>query len=317
VSRLFLGVDGGQTSTKALIADESGHVLGSGAGGPCNHVKAEGGREKFVGAIGECLRLACGSCGLDPDTVEFEAAGLGFSGGPADKEAILREMLRARAMVLRNDAWIALTGATAGKPGIIVIAGTGSVARGRNAQGRNAQAGGWGYIYGDEGGAFDLVRQAVRAALRFEEGWGPATVLGDALLEATASRDLQDLIHRLYTTDFPRPRIAALARLVTQAAAAGDSVASELIDAATAYLAAIVTAVRGRLFQPGEIVPVAYIGGMFRESRVLARFRAHAEREPGNRVGPPVYGPGAGALLEAYRAVGLDPPLSGIPENEE
>ena len=312
--RLFIGVDGGQTSTKALIADESGRILGGGAGGPCNHVKAEGGRTKFVNAMRECLRLTCESCDLDPETVFFEAAGLGFSGGPADKEAILRELLRTNHLVLSNDAWIALTGATAGGPGMIVIAGTGSVARGRNSAGRTAQAGGWGYVYGDEGGAFDLVRQAMRAALRSEEGWGPRTVLAERLLEATATRDLQDLLHRLYTTDFPRPRIAAMSTLVTQAAAAGDSVAVELVERSAEYLATIVGAVRGRLFEPGEVVPVAYIGGMFKDPLLLSRFRAHAGSESGNRIGKPAYGPAAGALLEAFHAVGLNPMLSGVLE---
>src|ERR1700735_156549 len=106
--KLFLGVDGGQSRTTALIGDEEGRVLGAGAGGPCNHAGAEEGRQKLARGGG-------GSVG----------------GGPA------------------------LAGATAGKPGIVMIAGTGSIAFGRNAGGRTARAGGWGFIFGDEGGAFD------------------------------------------------------------------------------------------------------------------------------------------------------------------
>ena len=142
MSRLFLGVDGGQSSTTALIGDETGRVLGSGRGGPCNHVGAAEGRAKFTGAITGSLTAACAEAGLDPATVRFEAACLGFSGGPDDKQSILHEILRAERLIVSNDALIALSGATAGEPGIITIAGTGSIAYGRNAAGEFRRAGG-------------------------------------------------------------------------------------------------------------------------------------------------------------------------------
>ncbi|MGH9665488.1 MAG: BadF/BadG/BcrA/BcrD ATPase family protein, partial [Bryobacteraceae bacterium] len=191
--RYFLGVDGGQSSTTALIGDDSGHVLGAGRGGPCNHVGAAEGRTKFVNAIGTCVAAARAQAGLRD--VRFTAACLGFSGGPADKEAILYEILPVDRMVVTHDALIALAGATAGAPGLIVIAGTGSIAFGRNGAGQTARAGGWGYIYGDEAGGFDLTRQALRASLRFEEGWGPPTTLRDRLCASAGVRDANELLH--------------------------------------------------------------------------------------------------------------------------
>ena len=155
--------------------------------------------------------------------VRFAAACLGLSGGPHDKEALVREMIAAEHYRITNDAVIALLGATAGEPGVIAIAGTGSIAYGRNAEGRTARAGGWGYVFGDEGGAFDLVRQAVRASLRKEEGWGHATALREALLEATGASDMNDLLHRFYTPAYPRARIASYAVLVDEAARNGDA----------------------------------------------------------------------------------------------
>jgi len=110
--------------------------------------------------------------------------------------------------MVTSDAFIALSGATAGGPGLVAIAGTGSIAFGRNAAGRTARAGGWGYLFGDEGGAFSIVRQALRAALRHEEGWGAPTELRPALLEATGAASANDLLHRLYTAEFTRQRIA-------------------------------------------------------------------------------------------------------------
>lgn len=308
--RLFLGVDGGQSSTTALIGEETGRVLGAGVGGPCNHVGAAEGREKFTRAIKESVGEACRRASLDPASVRFEAACLGFSGGPEDKQEILRELLRTQRLIVTTDALIALSGATAGEPGIITIAGTGSIAFGRDASGRTARAGGWGYVFGDEGGAFDIVRQALRAALRFEEGWGPATTLHSALLAATGASSANDLLHRFYTTEFPRPRIASYARLVDAEAAAGDGVAAEILRNAAKELAAITMAVRGMLFRRGERVRVAYIGGVFRSAILLEAYRGLLELE----VAPPVYGPAAGALIEAYRAAGISAPLSNLPE---
>ena len=191
--RLFLGVDGGHSSTTALIADETGRVLGAGTGGPCNHVGAAEGRQKLARAVGECVGAACARAGLDAGSVRFEAACFGMSGGPADKQAILAEILHADRLLVTTDAVIALAGATAGRPGIITIAGTGSIAFGRNAAGKWARAGGWGYIFGDEGGGFDITRQALRAALRYEEGWGPATALHGVLLAETGAADFPHL----------------------------------------------------------------------------------------------------------------------------
>jgi N-acetylglucosamine kinase-like BadF-type ATPase len=315
-TRFFLGVDGGQSSTTALIADDTGKVLGVGRGGPCNHVGAAEGRKKFINAIQGCLEAASHQASLDAP-VHFAAACLGFSGGPVDKEAILREILRCDQLTVTTDALIALSGATAGQPGVIVIAGTGSIAFGRNAEGRTARAGGWGYIFGDEGGGFDLTRQALRAALRSEEGWGPPTALHERLLESTGARDANDLLHRFYTTEFPRPSIAALSKVIDEAAQDGDPVARDILHNGAQQLASIAGAVRAQLFQPGEKARVAYIGGVFRSELLLERFRTLIELEEGNRLAPPEMGPAAGALLEAFRAAGVTIALSNVPEFEK
>ncbi|MDW8353028.1 MAG: BadF/BadG/BcrA/BcrD ATPase family protein [Bryobacterales bacterium] len=317
MAQLFLGVDGGQSGTTALIADETGRVLGLGRGGPCNHVGAEGGREKFTRAIRDSLAGACRQAGFEAARAQFEAACLGFSGGPADKEALLQELIPTRRLIVTTDAFIALAGATGGEPGVVVIAGTGSIAFGRNAAGKTARAGGWGYLFGDEGAAFDLVRQALRAALRFEEGWGPPTDLRRRLLEATETRSAGELLHRFYTAEFPRDRIAALAPLVDQAAREGDAVAGAILDKAAQDLASLASAVRRQLFQNGETALVAYLGGAFRSGRLLERFRVLVELEEGNRVEPPRYGPAAGALIEAWRAAGLRPTTTGLPASEK
>src|SRR5205807_1117691 len=154
--------------TLAVIGDENGRILGTGEAGPCNHAASGEGRAKLERAVAGSLAAACAEAGIDPAAVEFEAACFGMSGGPEDKEEILSRILQVRQLFVTTDAVTALAGATAGGQGIITIAGTGSIAFGRNAAGVTARAGGWGYIFGDEGGAFDIARQALRASLRME-----------------------------------------------------------------------------------------------------------------------------------------------------
>lgn len=316
MSKLYLGVDGGQSSTTALIADESGRVIGTGRGGPCNHVSSGEGREKFFRAVGGCLQQACEQAGLATGTVAFASACLGFSGGAADKDAYSRELIRSEKFLITHDAAIALAGATAGEPGIIIIAGTGSMAFGRNADGRTARGGGWGYVFGDEGGGFDLTRRALRAALRFEEGWGAVTRLHRDLLAATGAADANDLLHRFYTSEFPRPSIAALSKLVDQAAEEGDDEARQILLDAAASLFYYVKGVYSNLFAEGQAVPIATIGSVFR-SNILRNHFTGLVRQINSLVEPPAYGPAAGALLEALRADQNSNPLSNVPELEK
>jgi N-acetylglucosamine kinase-like BadF-type ATPase len=265
--------------------------------------------------IGDCIREACGQAGLAER--RFESAVLGFSGGPADKEALVHELISARYLLVTHDALTALAGACGGEPGIVTIAGTGSIAFGRNSKGVTARAGGWGYIFGDEGGAFDITREAVRASLRQDEGWGPETSLREALLEETGAKSADDLMHRFYTPDYPRSRVATFARIVDREAIEGDPVAQDILRNSAARLAEIVGAVRRQLFHAEETARVSYAGGVFRSRILLAHFRELVGRELGNRFTTPAYSPGGGALIEAYRQAGSSLFPVGLPESEK
>jgi N-acetylglucosamine kinase len=301
--KYFLGVDGGQSGTTAVIGDESGRILGTGEGGPCNHAAAAEGRAKLERAIRGSVGAACESAGLNLASTTFEAACFGLSGGPEDRLEILSSIVKsARPLIVTIDAVVALSGATPKGQGIIVIAGTGSISFGRNAGGQSARAGGWGYIFGDEGGAFDIARQALRASLRMEEGWGPQTRLREILLDATGSRDANEMLHRFYGPEWPRSRVATLAPLVDRASAEGDAVAEQIIHNAAQELALLVENVRSQLWKSSDAVQVAYIGGVFQSAALLERFRMLLELDGVTRCGPPLRGPAEGALLEAYRA---------------
>ena len=306
----FLGVDGGQSSTRALVGDDKGGLLGRGVSGACNHAGAGEGAAKLRRVVAEVMHEACANAGIATDT-RFKAACLGMSGGPDDKRSILREAVNAESLAVVTDAEIALAGAADGGPGVVVIAGTGSIAYGRNKAGRSARAGGWGYVFGDEGGAFDIVRRALRAALAAEEGWGPQTKLADALKTASSSKTMNETMHRFYADAWPRDRIAALAPLVNDAADAGDRVAACVLREAGRLLAGLANAACRNLSpDAAESLPVYPAGGVFAGEAVRASFK-DSLTGCAEYAGRPRHVPVVGALILAYRSAGLRPAVQG------
>jgi N-acetylglucosamine kinase-like BadF-type ATPase len=305
MSEYFLGVDGGQSSTTAVIGDADGKIVGWASAGPCNHVAAAEAKAKFQRVIRECVSQAARRAGIEQARYRFKSACFGMSGGAADKAALLHELMDAEHWIVTHDAMIALAGATSGEPGIVVIGGTGSIAFAQNARGETARAGGWGYLFGDEGGAFDIVRQALRAVLREHEGWGGRTALTPALIEAASATDADQLLHLFYTPEWHRQRVASLAEMVNRMAEDGDPVAIGILHNAARELAMLAASVRRQLWNEGEPARVAWVGGVFRSAILLARFRAVVSLEGNTICEAPIHGPAAGALLLAYRAAGI------------
>jgi N-acetylglucosamine kinase-like BadF-type ATPase len=304
MSDFFLGLDGGQSNTTALIGDARGNIVGWGSAGPCNHVQAAEAQEKFLAVMRDCLSQAAARAGMEG--WHFKAACMGMSGGPDDKAALLHELVEAEHTVVTHDAMIALAGATSGEPGIIVIAGTGSMAFGQNARGETARAGGWGYIFGDEGSGFDIAKQAVRAVLREHEGWGARTALTPALLEASSSRDANEMLLLFYRDSWTRSRVADLARTVDRVAEEGDPIAVRVVQQAAQELALLAGSVRRQLWSEGESAIISWAGGAFQSTVLVERFRLLIALEKEAVCQSPQHGPAAGALLLAYKAAGLD-----------
>ena len=312
-ARFFLGLDGGQSHTEVLIGDADGQVVGTGSAGSANYGGSEDARTKAEAAISEALSRALDEAGLEQDT-RFAAGCCGMSGGAEAARELLSRRIHTEHLEVVTDAQIALWGATECRPGIVVIAGTGSIAWGEDLAGKTARTGGWGYAFGDEGGAFDIVRHAMRAALKAEEGWGAETALRALLLESGHDVTMNDLLHRFYADGLPRDSIASLAPLADQAAGEGDEVARVILAAAGQDLARLAEAVRGQLFAEDDPVTIAYSGGVFRSARVLGAFRnqlTQNEREP-NHVSAPLQSPAHGALLRAYGSRDRDRRLPGV-----
>ena len=203
----FLGVDGGASSTTCAVCSDDGAVLGIGRGNASNHILAPGGRERARAAVGGAIEAALRAAGLG--TIEYRAAQFGMTGIVAGTERaqafaeVVADLLRAETVVINEDSWIALAGALACGPGVMVIAGTGSVAVGLDPDGRADRAGGWGYIFGDDGSAFALGRGGVHAALHARDGSGPDTILVERIPSAIGM-DLTAITWEFYQGHQPR-----------------------------------------------------------------------------------------------------------------
>jgi N-acetylglucosamine kinase-like BadF-type ATPase len=309
MSRLFLGVDGGQSHTDALVADDRGRVLGRGRGGPSNHADEPGGRERLRRAVRESVGAALAAAGLpDLRAVRFVVAHCAMTGGAADKIDELRALIHADRLGVGHDAPAALAGATGGAPGIVVIAGTGSVAYGETGHGRRATVGGWGYLVGDEGGAFWIALEAIRRAARAEDALAAPTRLGPVACRALGCSTLRELAARIHAGAIDRAAVARLAPEV-EACAADDAVAAAIVEEAGRHLAALAVAVADRLGVRGGAMPVVPSGGVSRLARLSRAFAAAlAAAWPQAQIAAPRFDAAVGALLLAYREAGLDLP---------
>lgn len=305
-NRFYLGLDGGQSHTTILIGNEDGTILGTGLSGPINCGGSDNTLKKTEASIKDALSQALEDAQLE-QTTDFEAAYCGISGDAEKVHEIISRCINTEHLEIVTDAQVALWGAAELSPGIVVIAGTGSIAWGENGAHQTARAGGWGYAFGDEGGAFDIARQAMRSALKTEEGWGPKTSLRKALLKDTNSSTINDLLHRFYAEQLPRDAIASFALLVDHLAKTGDTIAKRILSNAGLSLAHLAQGVRQQLFTPNETVSIYYSGGVFRSTFVLNAFHAQVATicDKPNRILMPRHSPAHGALLQACRVTEL------------
>jgi N-acetylglucosamine kinase-like BadF-type ATPase len=294
-----------------VIGDDFGRVIARGRAGGSNHVSSAEGRDGLRRVLRDSLDDACRSIGLNVSDVRFEAAFLGFTGGDTGKRAVVDEVVHASRTCLSDDLLIAHAGALAGGPGIVTNAGTGSFSWGRDETGQTARAGGWGFAFGDEASAFDLVRQALRAALRYEEGWGPPTCLHEMLRHAVGRDDIRLVQRRLYSAEYTTARVAGLAPLVTEAAQQGDAVACQMLETAAQQLVNLTDVVRRRLFASTRVVAISYVGGVFRSDLLRSTFLRLLIETGFFQPTPPVYEPAVGALIEAYRSSGRSVSIQG------
>jgi N-acetylglucosamine kinase len=309
--KIFLGIDGGGTGTRAVLVDASGKILGQGESGPSNYhniglPKAAANMRAATEAAwkdaGKKFRpadrafLGCAGVKSSLDTARITAAAEGADLAPAGE------------IITQNDIYNALSGGLAGRPGIALIGGTGTNCLGRDAEGKSFMCGGWGWLLDDEGGGFGLALAAMKAAARSSDGRENPTRLLPAILAFLGLSEPSELLARLYAAPWTADELAAMAPIVIRLADEGDKTALRIMESGAKALAALVAGACHALDFP-DGPEVVILGGCARSG---PPYQTAVEKEirklcPSARFTEPSYSTTHGAAINALRASGADP----------
>lgn len=308
IQRIVLAIDAGGSSTRCVVVSGDGTVLGAGRGGPANHIL--NGWDTACASVRTATGEALQTAGVLADAVGaavIGSAGVGPNGeGREPVEEFLATLVPRAAVRTTGDMVTAFWGALREPVGVVVSAGTGSVCFGRNRRGATCQVGGWGPVMGDEGSAYDIATQALRAVARAADGRAPHTELITALAAALGGQTALEIAIRVYGDPLNREQIAALALPVATAARDGDVVAAAIVQHAGEELGLAAVAAMRQLDLLDAPVAVSFAGAVFDAGElVLAPFRATVRTAaPEARVTAPLLPVVGGAARLAIEALG-------------
>jgi N-acetylmuramic acid 6-phosphate etherase len=268
IGSLLLGIDGGGTHTTGRLAKASpgaGRLWSSLArsqSGPSNRQSVGDGRA--LAALEEVVATLFAQAGIARQPVAVACLGLAGADRPEDRDFIQDWSSRiglAKRVIVANDAETLLAAGTPHGNGIALVAGTGSIAYGRAADGRTARAGGWGHLFGDEGSAYGIALAGLRAVARAADGRDGPTCLTEEFLKKLGLQRPQQLVPAIYGRGLDRASLAALAPLVLEAAP-GDRTAAQIVEHSASELVQAVAAVARKLWRMDKPFPFAIAGGL-------------------------------------------------------
>lgn len=298
----WLGFDGGGTKTDCVLLDAKGAVIGEGHGGPANPLRC--GYDTAFSSLRGAAAGAIAVARIRPESVIGACAGIAGAG----RRSVVRRMMvflaeefPAALAHVATDYEVALEAGVGSQPGVVLIAGTGSVAYGRNAAGEAARAGGHGPRIGDEGSAFEIGRQGVSAVARARDGDAPITMLAETIPAALNCPDWDELTLRIAKN--PDDVFPKLFPVMAAAADSGDSVAKEILFAAAQGLGNLAAAVIRRLGMADQEFPLVKCGGVFGNSRMLDTLldSGVASSAPRAKISRLLISPATGAARMAAR----------------
>jgi glucosamine kinase len=256
----FLGIDGGGSKTRCVVGDDNS-LLGTGSSSSCKVQRV--GEACARDALAAAVHEACVRAGISPRQIVRTCAGITGAARP-EIAGIMRELISTIVggeIEVVGDGEIAFEDAFGAGPGVLVIAGTGSIAYGRNGRGQTARAGGWGHAISDEGSGYWVGAEAIRAALRARDRGEDSRLLRE-LVDAIGARDVDEFIVRINAN--PAPDFAALVPVIIAEADAGGSIANKILLSAGRELASIAEVLIHRLFESYDEVSVATHGGVLK-----------------------------------------------------
>ncbi len=303
-----IGLDGGGTKTAVQLADSQGQILAESVGGPTNFQIS--GVEGAAKTIIDLIETSCHTVGCEPSQIGSVVAGLTGAGRASDQQRMaegVRAYAQGRSIYLRDlaiesDARIALEGAFFGDPGIIVIAGTGSIVYAKDKDGAMHRAGGWGRLIRDEGSGYRIGQDGIRAVGRMIDGITAKTSIAGMVAEQFGLRTQEEIIKAVYKDGFD---LASVAPLVIRAAEKHDRIALEILSSAAAEVVEMIRAVVGPLRRssphPRGRIPLVFVGSLLDSDNIYsAKVRALIRKELKSIVlQKPIASPVRGAVLMA------------------
>jgi N-acetylglucosamine kinase-like BadF-type ATPase len=305
---MYLGVDGGGTKSAFVLVDETGEVRARHDAGGVYY--PEIGLEALYARLDAGVRHVAADAGISLGGIRHAFFGLPAYGEDSaligTLDALPAPLLPRGNYHCGNDMVCAWAGSLACQDGVNLIAGTGSIGYGRRGD-REARSGGWGEVFSDEGSAYWIACRGLGLFAKMSDGRakaGPLLELVRQEFRLAQDLDLSSLVLGRWRGD--RGRIAAFARVMTEAARAGDEQAAGVYVAAAGELAAMADAIRRQLQSPaGETVRVSWSGGVFDAGElILGPLATSLEQcSPDFQLVSPRYAPVLGA---AYYAAVLD-----------
>lgn len=321
---LFLGIDAGGSQTRAALVSVDGKIFGCGTSGPANHLTGD--RKMASASLREAVKVAIQNHPMRNGVLAVQGIGIGSAalvsrGRSEEARELLDGIVVSETIILDTDAYTAWAGAFGCQPGIVVIAGTGSICLGVSDTDQRARVGGWGWRFGDEGSAYHIAAQGIRLALQMADRRLPERRLWHALqrflgldpqVETLSSDVTEQFVEAwLYDSERTPADIAAFAPFVAVAASEGSLSAHALLINAGSELTRMVSAAAAQL-PLAPPIRVAYQGGVLTGNKLVrdALITGLRDLAVPSEVGEPLHAAEFGAALLAIQACGYPIPVS-------
>lgn len=299
-----IGIDGGGTKTELLMADENGSFVAKSLGGSTNPntVTTSELYQTMETLLADLTKQV-------PDKISHVThlfagiSGAGEEKNQVELTRVLTDLLPGNTSIeVFPDTINALYSGTFGKPGIVQIAGTGSIAYGVNNHQHHDRVGGWGYLVGDEGSGYEIGREGIVAALKAFDGRAQDTILLEMLYRHFHVSNGQELIREIYSAPSPKNKIAPISKIVFQAYKQNDQVATEIIAQAVKEITHSILTLYNKLFQKNERALVVLCGGVFHNRGLVPALieKELASHTASLRIVIPKIPPVGGSLIGAY-----------------
>jgi N-acetylglucosamine kinase-like BadF-type ATPase len=305
--KYVIGIDGGATKTTAVLADLNRNILAERTSGPANFLII--GTDKVAKTISDLILDLCNDAEVNIQNIEIVCMGLTGAGREEDAEKIKNAVLdywqnnyssKIKNLIVTSDARIALEGAFSGRPGIILIAGTGSIIFGKDRSGTLYRVGGFGRYIGDEGGGYSIGRLGLQAVAKYFDGRGPETKLLQILQEKFGINSPEDLINKVYKENID---FASLAPFVIQCAEEGDEPCREILRKEAEELVLHIKAIKDKIRV--RTVYISFLGGLLSAENYYSKLlrKIILQKIEGVNVILPEHPPAYGAVLLAMDAI--------------